>query len=178
MVCGNCERRSIPLILQHFSKILVRFGDKKHSHPAHNRSRYRVGFTSNSRGTHSRHSRQAKNVSRKLITRDIDETLYSCSGLTSHTVHEELSATCRVARGSYRSLRGRPSKASYTHYENRLSLGRQTMKFRPKSLAAHNPRIWDVHTTHSVFSSRAVCVRCVLRKVHCSYVYFRRISLA
>lgn len=33
------------------------------------------------------------------LAHDIQGTLYSCSGLTSHTVREELSASSRGARG-------------------------------------------------------------------------------
>lgn len=51
--------------------------------------------------SHTRHCGPCvKDVfSRLLIAHDIEETLYTCSRLTSHTVREELSASCGGARG-------------------------------------------------------------------------------
>lgn len=93
--------------------------------------------------THTRVTgRSNRRFSRMFIAHDIQGAFYSCSGLTSHTVREELSASCRCTWPVAYATTALPKRSLHT----------TNIDFRPNAPRHHfaqnaKSRIWDATST-------------------------------
>lgn len=104
--------------------------------------------------TRTRHCFHSRNV--PIIAHDSVATWYSCNGLTSHTVREELSASCGGARGyvAYATA-ALPKRCPCTTNPDSHSTAPRSTFVRKCFVMPRWARIWDV--THRVFPYRDQC---------------------